>query len=40
MEAELRTAYRMLTNQEMEPIEFTPCRGLEGIKEASLIING
>ena len=40
MEAALRTAYHMLTNQEMEPIEFTPCRGLEGIKEASLLING
>ena len=40
MEAALRTAYHILTNQEMEPIEFTPCRGLEGIKEASLTING
>ena len=40
MEAAIRTAYHILTNQELEPIEFTPCRGLEGIKEASLKISG
>ena len=40
MEAAIRTAYHILTNNELEPIEFTPCRGLEGIKEASLKING
>ena len=40
MEAAIRTAYHILTNQELEPIEFTPCRGLEGIKEATLKING
>ena len=40
MEAAIRTAYHILTNQELEPIEFSPCRGLEGIKEAELKING
>ncbi len=40
MEAALRTAYYILTSNELEPIEFTPCRGLEGIKEASLKILG
>ena len=40
MEAAIRTAYHILTNQELEPIEFSPCRGLEGIKEATLKING
>ncbi len=40
MEAAIRTAYHILTNQELEPIEFTPCRGLKGIKEATLKING
>ena len=40
MEAAIRTAYHILTNQELEPIEFTPCRGLEGIKEASLKNSG
>lgn len=40
MEAAIRTAYHILTNQELEPIEFTPCRGLEGIKEGTLKING
>ena len=40
MEAAIRTAYHILTNQELEPIDFTPCRGFEGIKEATLKING
>lgn len=40
MEAAIRTAYHIMTNQEMEPIVFAPARGLEGIKEASLAING
>ncbi len=40
MEAAIRTAYHILTNEELEPIEFSPCRGLEGIKEATLKING
>ena len=41
MEAAVRTAYHMLTNQEAESLlHFTPVRGLEGIKEASLDIHG
>lgn len=40
MEAALRTAYHILTNEEMEPVSFTPCRGLDGIKEASISISG
>lgn len=40
MEAALRTAYHILTNEELEPCEFTPVRGLEGIKEASVEIAG
>ncbi len=40
MEAAIRTAYYILTSHELEPIEFTPCRGLEGIKEASITILG
>ncbi len=40
MEAAVRTAYHILTGKELEPVEFTPVRGLKGIKEASLLING
>lgn len=40
MEAAVRTAYYMLTNKELEPIEFKPARGFLGIKEASLEISG
>ncbi len=40
MEAAVRTAYYILTSQELEPIDFMPCRGLEGIKEASIKILG
>lgn len=40
MEAAIRTAYHILTNEELEPIDFTPCRGLEGMKSASLKIKG
>jgi NADP-reducing hydrogenase subunit HndD len=40
MEAAVRTAYHILTNQEMNPIVFQPCRGLAGIKDATLSING
>lgn len=39
MEAAVRTAYHILTGDELEPVEFTPVRGLKGIKEASLEIN-
>ena len=40
MEAALRTAYVWLTGKEYDKINFTEVRGLEGIKEASLNING
>ncbi len=40
MEAALRTAYFWLTGKEYGPINFECVRGLEGVKEASLDING
>jgi NADP-reducing hydrogenase subunit HndD len=36
MEAALRTAYKVLTGKERQPIEFHEVRGLEGIKEAEI----
>lgn len=40
MEAALRTAYFVLTGKEHELIKFEAVRGLEGIREASIDING
>lgn len=40
MEAALRSAYYFLTGKEHEAIKFEAVRGFEGIKEASLNING
>ena len=40
MEAALRTVYYVLTGKEYEKIAFTEIRGLEGVREASLEING
>ena len=40
MEAAVRTAYHIITGDEMEPVDFTPVRGLKGIKDASVTING
>ena len=40
MEAALRTAYFWLTGKEHEAINFEAVRGLQGIKEAALDING
>ncbi len=40
MEAALRTAYYTLTKKEHEPIEFTEVRGMKGLKEADINING
>ena len=40
MEAALRTVYYVLTGEEHEKIAFEQVRGLEGIREASLDING
>ncbi len=40
MEAALRTAYHILTGKEHELVKFEQVRGLEGIKEASIDIDG
>ncbi len=40
MEAALRTAHVLLTGKEMDDLKITPVRGLDGIKEAKLNING
>ncbi|MCI5566179.1 MAG: NADH-dependent [FeFe] hydrogenase, group A6 [Clostridiales bacterium] len=36
MEAALRTAYKLITNEELENIDLTAVRGTEGIKEATV----
>ncbi len=36
MEAALRTVYEILTGEELPGIDFTPVRGIEGIKEAEV----
>ncbi|MGL5512594.1 MAG: [Fe-Fe] hydrogenase large subunit C-terminal domain-containing protein, partial [Sporomusa sp.] len=36
MEAALRTAYFVITGTELDVLEFTPVRGLQGVKEASV----
>ncbi len=40
MEAALRSAYFLLTGKELEPVDIAPVRGMEGIKEAEIEING
>ncbi len=40
MEAALRTVADILTGQDLKEIEYMPVRGLDGIKEASVNING
>lgn len=40
MEAALRTAYEVATGRTLEHIEFTGVRGLEGIKEAMIPVDG
>ena len=40
MEAALRTVYFVLTGKEYEKINFTEVRGLEGVREAAIDING
>lgn len=39
MEAALRTAYTLITKEELEEVEFTDVRGLDGVKEATININ-
>ncbi|MGE5630051.1 MAG: NADH-dependent [FeFe] hydrogenase, group A6 [Caulobacteraceae bacterium] len=40
MEAALRTVADVLSGQDLKEIEYTPVRGMEGIKEASVNISG
>ena len=40
MESALRTAYHMLTGDELPGIEFEPVRGFEGLKRAEITIEG
>ena len=40
MEAAIRTAYYYLTGENLETLELNSVRGLEGIKEAAINING
>lgn len=40
IEAALRTAYEWLTNKPLENVEFQSVRGLDGLKEATINING
>ncbi|HBE80698.1 MAG TPA: ferredoxin [Firmicutes bacterium] len=40
MEAALRTVYEVVTNQELPKIEFDEVRGIEGVKEATVDLNG
>jgi NADH-quinone oxidoreductase subunit G len=37
MEAALRTAYKLITGQELENLDITPVRGMEGIKTAKVM---
>ena len=39
-EAALRTAYHLITNKDLESIEFNDVRGLKNVKEASILIDG
>ena len=40
LEAATRTAYEMMTGKELKEVEFTQMRGMEGIREATIPING
>ncbi|TAN37073.1 MAG: ferredoxin [Verrucomicrobia bacterium] len=40
MEAALRTAYHMVTHKELEDVNFMAVRGLDGVKEATINIEG
>ena len=40
MEAALRTAYFLITGHNLEKLEFESVRGLQGVKEAEIAING
>jgi NADH-quinone oxidoreductase subunit G len=40
MEAALRTAYKLITQTELDKLDIQPLRGLKGIKDAEVDING
>ncbi len=40
MEAAIRSAYFLITKEELEDIDITPVRGLKGVKEAEIDIKG
>jgi len=40
MEAALRTAYNLVTKEELENVDFMDVRGLDGVKEAEIDIKG
>jgi len=40
MEAALRTVYEVVTKKELKDVEFTAVRGIEGVKEAEIDLDG
>ncbi len=40
MEAALRTAYHLVTKKDLQDVNFTEARGLEGVKEAKIDVEG
>ncbi|MCQ2579190.1 MAG: [FeFe] hydrogenase, group A [Treponemataceae bacterium] len=40
MEAAVRTAYKLVTGKELGDVNYTPVRGLEGVKKAVVDLNG
>ena len=40
MEAALRSAYYLITKEDLADVNFQECRGLEGVKEAEIDIKG
>jgi len=40
MEAALRTAYELATGKTLEKLDFTEVRGMQGVKEATVDIDG
>jgi len=40
MEAALRTAYKLVTGKELEDIDIKPVRGMDGVKAATVNVNG
>lgn len=40
MEAALRTAYELYTNEKLESVDIAPARGMQGIKEGTVVMKG